>query len=82
MNLMRSGRTSLEKILLILFWFSAALYVLDVLLGKLGGMLPDSLLQLLPDNALQFVLLVLISVFLVAAALVAERRENTPSKRD
>lgn len=68
--------------MLILFWFSAALYVLDVLLGKLGGMLPGSLLQLLPDNALQFVLLVLISVFLVAAALVAERRENRPRKRN
>lgn len=80
MSLVRSGRTSLEKTLLILFWFSTALYVLDVLLGKLGGMLPGSLLQLLPNNALQFGLLVMISVFLVAAALVAERRENTPDK--
>ncbi len=80
MSLMRSGRTNLEQILLILFWFSAGLYVLDVLLEKMGGMLPGSLLQLLPGNAGQFVLLVMISVFLVAAALVAERRENTPEK--
>ncbi|MGN8158138.1 hypothetical protein ACS8Y6_08815 [Salinisphaera sp. RV14] len=65
-----------------LFWFSAALYVLDVVLGKLGGMLPGFLVRLLPDNALQFALLVLISVFLVAAALVAERRENTPNNRN
>jgi hypothetical protein len=81
MQLLRSGRAILERAWLIAFWCSAGLYVLVILLGKLGGTLPAAVSRWLPDNALQFLLLMAVSIFLVAAALAAERREDASDSR-
>lgn len=59
---------------LVLFWLSAGLYVLDVVLGKVATMVDgfSSPLQLGP--VAQFLLLMATSVFLVVAALERETR--------
>lgn len=74
MTAARGNRMRAGSIPLVLFWICAGLYVLDVVLGKIGAVVGGFSSPLHLGDVAQFLLLMATSVFLVMAALVREAR--------